>query len=83
MLGLWGTVCEVIEPRVLFPPVSSAWNRGIVVLMGNTDLGINIHTAALLCFCVSMCVSKGEEQGVVCQHTQGYGQGNENHVGGG
>lgn len=76
VLGLQGIVCEVIEPRVSFPPLSSVW-RSRVVLMGNTDLGINIHTAALHC-----CVwSQGGGAGGVCQHTQGYGQGNENHVG--
>lgn len=33
--------------------------------------------------CVCVCVAKGEEQGGLCQYTQGYGEGNENHVGGG
>lgn len=53
------TVCEVIEPRAPSAPPSSAWRRrGRAVLMGNTDLGINIHTAARSV--VSVCVAKGE-----------------------
>lgn len=60
VLGLQATVCEVIEPTLPFSPVSSVrWgrDRGRVVLMGNTDLGINIHTAALSGVCV--CCQRG------------------------
>lgn len=51
--------CEVIEPRDPSAPASSVWwRRGRAALMGNTELGINIHTAALLV--MSVCVAKGE-----------------------
>jgi len=54
--GLWGAVCEATEPRAPSPPASSARrSRGRGVLMGSTDLGINIHTAALHMF-VCVCV---------------------------
>lgn len=50
--------CEVIKPRDPSAPLSSVWWRGRAALMGNTELGINIHTAALLV--MSVCVAKGE-----------------------
>lgn len=50
--------CEVIKPRDPSAPLSSVWRRGRAALMGNTELGINIHTAALLV--MSVCIAKGE-----------------------